>query len=161
MKFRERFLNGEIKIYPINNTYRLYGKVSDIRDELKELGAVWNKERKNYEFSNEIFAKLDDDVREKIIQIILAEKVQSKKIIENKIISKEIKLYLKDGMYSVYGRTKEIYKDLINTGFRFMNGKYKIGIDTFSCSFCEEAREVVMQTINNPPEVENEMEGDL
>lgn len=161
MSFKERVLTGEIKIYPINNTYRLYGKVSDIRDELKTLGAVWNKERKAYEFSSDTFSKLDEDIREKIIKMILNEKVKSKKIIESKIINQEIKLYLKDDMYSVYGKTKEIYKDLINTGFRFIDGKYKIGLDSFSCSFCEEARNVVMQTVNNPPEVATEMEEDL
>ena len=63
---------------------------------------------------------------------------------------------MKDDVYRVYGKTKEIYKDLINTGFHFVDGKYEIGIETFSAGFCDEAKEKIMQLVNEPSQVENE-----
>jgi len=156
MGFKEKLFNGELKIYPVENVYRIYGKTFEDKDEIKELGGVWNSERKVFEISREAFAKLEPEVRDKILHLILQEKVKSKKVIEENILNDNLKLYLKDDVYRVYGKTKEIYKDLINTGFHFVDGKYEIGIEIFSAGFCDEAKEKIMQLVNEPPQVENE-----
>ncbi len=156
MEFKDKLFNRELKIYPVEDVYRIYGKTFEDKDEIKELCGVWNSERKVFEISREAFAKLEPEVRDKILHLILQEKVKSKKVIEENILSENLKLYFKDDVYRVYGKTKEIYKDLINTGFRFVDGKYEIGIETFSTGFCDEAKEKVMQLVNEPPQVEDE-----
>lgn len=156
MGFKEKLFNGELKIYPVENVYRIYGKTFDDKDEIKELGGVWNSERKVFELSREAFAKLEPDVRDKILHLILQEKVKSVKVVEKAIIDGSIKLYLKNGSYNVYGKTKEIYKDLINSGFHFVDGKYQMGIDTVSATFNSEAKEKIMELVNDPPQIEDE-----
>lgn len=156
MGFKEKLFNGKIKIYPVEDVYRIYGKTFEDKDEIKQLGGVWNSERKVFEISREAFAKLEPEVRNKILHLILQEKVKSKKVIEENILNDNLKLYLKDNVYRVYGKTKEIYKDLINTGFHFVDGKYEISIETFSAGFCDGAKEKVMQLVNEPPQVEDE-----
>lgn len=153
MEFKEKVLNKEVKLYPIGeNGYRVYGKTFEIKDELKELGAVWNEERKVFEISKENFSKLPQNVREMIIKIILQSKVESVKVVSDLIISEKIKLYVKDGNYRVYGKTKEIYKDLLNVGFKFIDGKYQLSVDSFNAVFKADVKEKV----NEVPQISTE-----
>ena len=57
----ERITNKEIRLFPIENGYRFYGKTFEVKDELKSIGAVWNTEREKFEISNDNFAKLNPD----------------------------------------------------------------------------------------------------
>lgn len=96
MGFKEKLFNGELKIYPVEDVYRIYGKTFEDKDEIKELGGVWNSERKVFEISRDAFSKLEPEVRDKILHLILQEKVKSKKVIEENILNDNLKLYLKD-----------------------------------------------------------------
>ena len=161
MGFKEKILNKEIKLYPIGDDgYRIYGKSMEIKDELTELGAVWNNERKSFEISKENFSKLPPNVREMIIKIILQSKVESVKVVSELIITEKIKLYSKNGSYRVYGKTKEIYKDLLNVGFKFIDGKYQLSEELFNIEFKEEVKEKVKSLSNESSQISpEEMEG--
>ncbi len=36
MGFKEKLFNGELKIYPVEDVYRIYGKTFEDKDEIKE-----------------------------------------------------------------------------------------------------------------------------
>lgn len=144
MGFIEKLKNKEIKLFPIGEKgYRVYGKTFDIKDELKGLGATWNAEKKSFELSPDNFAKLNPNIRDFVFKSVLQDKVNSQKDISEAITNESIKIYLRDGIYKVYGKTKEIYKDLINCGFKFEDGNYQITEELFNKEFSEEIKEKV------------------
>lgn len=157
MGFREKLKNKEIQLFPIGKDgYRIYGQTFDIKDELKEAGATWNTERKSFEISMENFAKLAPDIRDFVFKSVLAEKTNSMKRISSAIMDESIKLYLKDGNYRVYGKTKEIYKDLLNTFFKFVDGKYQLSEEMFTREFSDEVKVKVDSMQNSNDEISNE-----
>lgn len=157
MGFKEKLLNGELKIYPVEDIYRVYGKTFDDRDEIKKLGGFWNNNKKAFEFSKDSFSNFEPELREKILNLILQDRVNSVKNIENSIINGDIKLYLKDDNYRVYGKTKAISKDLINSGFHFVDGNYQMSASTLSATFKEEVKKKI-DFVNEQPQIDEEME---
>lgn len=153
MGFVEKLRNKEIKLFTIGDGYRIYGKTFDIKDELKEIGAIWKADRKSFEISYENFSKLNPNIKEFVFKSILKDKVNSKKVISDAITNELIKIYLKDGNYKVYGKTKEIYKDLLNTGFKFIDGNYQLSEELFNKEFGEEIRTKVTPTQKENTEV--------
>ena len=144
MGFVEKLKNKEIKLFPIGEKgYRVYGKTFDIKDELKDLGATWNAEKKSFEISPDNFAKLNPNIRDFVFKSVLQDKVNSQKVISEAIANGNIKIYLRDAVYKVYGKTKDIYKDLMNCGFKFEDDKYQITEELFNKEFSEEIREKI------------------
>lgn len=157
MGFKESVLNKEVKLYPLDDgKYRIYGKTFEIKDELKELGATWNNDRRVFEISNDNFSKLPLNVRQMILKIILQSKVDSLKIISDLIIEDKIKLFLKDGNYRVYGKTKEIYSHLLNIGFKLIDGKYQLKEESFNKEFKEEVKEKIKLLSNTNHQIKTE-----
>lgn len=144
----ERITNKEIKLFPIENGYRFYGKTFEVREELKSIGVVWNKEKENFEISNDNFSKLNVDLREYIIKTILQSRMESLKVISEAIINETIKLYPKNEVYKVYGKTKEINRHLLNTSFKFVEKNYQINIETFNKEFSDEVKTKVASLQN-------------
>lgn len=139
----ERITNKEIRLFPIENGYRFYGKTFEVRDELKSIGAVWHAEREKFEISNDNFAKLNSDLKEYIIKTILQSRLESVKVVSEAIMNETIKLYPKNEDYKVYGKTKEISKHLLNTSFKFIDKNYQISIKCFNEEFSDEVKEKV------------------
>lgn len=161
MGLKEKIINKEIKLFPVGEAgYRFYGKIADVKDELKEIGAVYNVEQENYEISKDKFSMINKDLREFILKTILQSKVESAKVIANAIKEEKIKLYPKGDFYKVYGKTKEIYKDLLNTGFKLEDKNYQISIKSFNAEFNDDVKEIVnSQTKEINKVCSEEMEG--
>jgi len=157
MGFVEKLKNKEIKLFPIGDKgYRVYGKTFDIKDELKDIGATWNPDKKSFEISPDNFAKLNPNIRDFVFKSILQDKMNSQKVISEAISGDAIKLYLNDGIYKVYGKTKEIYKDLINCGFKFEDGNYQISEELFNKEFGDEVKEKITSNQKENAEVMTE-----
>ncbi len=156
----ERITKKEIVLFPIENGYRFYGKTFEVKDELKAIGAVWNKEREKFEISNDNFAKLNPDLKEYVIKSILQSRLESVKIISEAIMNETIKLYPKNDDYKVYGKTKEINKHLLNTSFKLVDKNYQISIKSFNEEFSDEVKEKVTAMQKEVSQVcSEEMEG--
>lgn len=156
----ERITNKEIRLFPIENGYRFYGKTFEVKDELKSIGAVWNTEREKFEISNDNFAKLNPDLKEYIIKTILQNRMESVKVISEAIMSETIKLYPKNEDYKVYGKTKELSKHLLNTSFKLIEKNYQINIKLFNEEFSDEVKEKVTSMQKEISQIcSEEMEG--
>lgn len=63
-------------------------------------------------------------------------------------------------MYRVYGRTKEIYKDLQNIGFELLDNNYAMRKEDFDRIFSNEVKEFIndyeTNKTNEKAEIENE-----
>lgn len=65
------------------------------------------------------------------------------------IMSGEIKVYLnQDEEYQIYGRTKNIYKDLQNLGFTLSEKNYTMGKEDFERIFPNEVKEFISEYSN-------------
>ena len=103
---------------------------------------------------------INKNLREFILKTILQSKVKSAKVIANAIKEEKIKLYPKGDFYKVYGKTKEIYKDLLNTGFKLEDKNYQISITSFNAEFNDDVKEIVnSQTKEINKVCSEEMEG--
>ena len=67
---KDKILKGYIKMYFISeNRLAIYGKTYELRNELKNIGAVWNPKRKRLELDEEDFKKLDNEIIEKTFEL--------------------------------------------------------------------------------------------
>lgn len=157
----EKILNEDIKIFRYGNIYRIYGKTFDVREELKQLGAKWNNDNKKLEMSEEDFSKLSDTIKNKVMELEKKQKNLSLENIKSIILTGQIRVYLnEDNMYRVYGRTKEIYKDLQNVGFELLDNNYAMRKEDFDRIFSNEVKEFIndyeTNKTNEKAEIENE-----
>lgn len=146
MSFKEKVLREELKMYLIDGVYRVYGNTFKEQEEIKELGGVWNDKRKIFEFSKEQFDNLDILIQQKVLSNIKKQKCISLEKISKYIMEEKIKLYLKKGEYIVYGKTKEISKDLFNLGFSFVEGNFQIEQQLFIDTFDEDVKVKVLES---------------
>ena len=157
----EKILNEDIKIFRYGNIYRIYGKTFDVREELKQLGAKWNNNNKKLEMSEEDFSKLSDTIKNKVMELEKKQKNLSLENIKSIILTCQIRVYLnEDNMYRVYGRTKEIYKDLQNIGFELLDNNYAMRKEDFDRVFSNEVQEFIndyeTNKTNEKAEIDNE-----
>lgn len=140
---KEKILSEEIKMFLVGDVFRIYGKTKDVSKELNNLGARWNPETKKLEMSEEDFQKLDIEIQNKVFEVREKQRQMSLENISHILLAGEIKAYLKDDEYQIYGRTKEIYKDLQNVGFRLNDNNYAIKQEDFERTFSNEVKEFV------------------
>lgn len=75
---KDKILKGYIKMYFISeNRLAIYGKTYELRNELKNIGAVWNPKRKRLELDEEDFKKLDNEIIEKTFELRDTQRKQS------------------------------------------------------------------------------------
>ena len=114
----EKIINEEIKMFRVGNLYRIYGKTFDAKDELSSIGAKWNNKNKKLELSLDNFNNLSETIKRKVFELEEKQRQMSLETISHIIMSGQVKVYLnQDVEYQIYGRTKDIYKDLQNLGF--------------------------------------------
>lgn len=155
----EKILNEEIKIFRYGDIYRIYGKTFDVRDELKQLGAKWNKENQKLEMSKEAFSKLSNTIKNKVLELEEKQRNLSLENIKSIILTGQIRVFLDDDNYfKVYGRTKEIYKDLQNIGFELIDNNYAMRKEDFDRIFSNEVKEFVNDYEKNKSEEKAETE---
>lgn len=142
---KERILTEEIKMYFISeNKLAIYGKTYEIRNELKDIGAIWNSEKKRLELDEEKFKKLDNEIIEKVFELRDKQRETSIEHISQLLLSGELKAFLdKNENYQIYGSVKNVARELNNIGFRFNEKNYAITRDDFDRVFSNEVKEVV------------------
>ena len=75
---KDKILKGYIKMYFISeNRLAIYGKTYELRNELKNIGAVWNPKRKRLELDEEDFKKLDNEIIERTFELRDTQRKQS------------------------------------------------------------------------------------
>ena len=145
----EKIMNEEIKLFRVGNLYRIYGKTYDVKDELNSLGAKWNSENKKLEMSLEDFNKLSDTIKNKVFELEEKQRQMSLETISHIIMSGQVKVYLnQDEEYQIYGRTKDIFKDLQNIGFSLNDKNYTMRKEDFERIFPNEVKEFVSEYSN-------------
>lgn len=145
----EKILNEEIKLYKVGSLYRIYGKTFDVKDELEKAGAKWNPENKKLEMSLNNFNKLSDNIKRKVFELEEKQRQMSLENIAHIIMSGQIKVYLnQDEEYQIYGRTKDIYKDLQNLGFSLNENNYTLRKEDFERMFPNEVKEFINEYSN-------------
>ena len=88
---KDKILKGYIKMYFISeNRLAIYGKTYELRNELKDIGAVWNPKRKRLELDEEDFKKLDNEIIEKTFELRNTQREQSIEKISHLLMSKEL-----------------------------------------------------------------------
>ena len=138
----KKILEEEIKLFKVGNLYRIYGKTFEVKDELAQAGAKWNSENKKLEMSLEDFQKLSDTIKNKVFEVEEKQRQMSLENIAHILMSGEIKVYLnQDEEYQIYGRTKDIYKDLQNLGFKLSDKNYAMGKEEFERLFPNEVKQ--------------------
>ena len=138
----EKILNEEIKIFKVGNLYRIYGKTFDVKDELSSIGAKWNNENKKLEISLDDFNNLSETIKNKVYELEKKQRQMSLETISHIIMSGQIKVYLnQDEEYQIYGRTKDIFKDLQNLGFSLNDKNYTMRKEDFERVFPNEVKE--------------------
>ena len=145
----EKVLNEEIKLFRIGNLYRIYGKTFEVREELEKAGAKWNSENKKLEISLNDFERLSENIKRKVFEIEEKQREMSLENIAHIIMSGQIKVYLnRDEEYQIYGRTKDIYKDLQNLGFLLSENNYTLKKEDFERIFPNEVKEFINEYSN-------------
>ena len=67
---KDKILSGKIKMYFVDqNTLAIYGKTYEVRNELKNIGAIWNFNKKRLELNETDFKKLDKDIIKKVLEV--------------------------------------------------------------------------------------------
>ncbi len=156
MNLEEKILNEKIKIYKVNNGYRIYGETYEVKEELKDIGASWNKDKKVLELSEEKFNELSEIIKEKVFELEKKQREMSLENIVNIIMTGQVKVYLnKNEEYQIYGRTKELYKDLKNIGFDMYENNYVMKKENFERTFSNEVKEFINE-YSNKEEVEEQ-----
>lgn len=159
----EKVLSGEIKFYKVGDLYRIYGKTFDVRDELKSVGAKWNKEKEKLEISLENFENLSNAIKRKVFETAEKQRQMSLETISHIILSGQVKVYLnQDEEYQIYGRTKDIFKDLQNIGFSLDENNYTMRKEDFERTFPNEVKEFIAEYANKKSDntVQKESEED-
>ena len=145
----EKIMNEEIKLFRVGNLYRIYGKTYDVKDELNSLGAKWNSENKKLEMSLEDFNKLSETIKNKVFELEEKQRQMSLETISHIIMSGQVKVYLnQDEEYQIYGRTKDIFKDLQNIGFSLNDKNYTMRKEDFERIFPNEVKEFISEYSN-------------
>lgn len=145
----KKILVEEIKLFRVGNLYRIYGKTFDVREELEKVGANWNSENKKLEISLNDFEKLSENIKRKVFEVEEKQRQMSLENIAHIIMSGQIKVYLnQDEEYQIYGRTKEIYKDLQNLGFSLNENNYTLRKADFERIFPNEVKEFINEYSN-------------
>lgn len=145
----KKILEEEIKLFKVGNLYRIYGKTFEVKDELAQAGAKWNSENKKLEMSLEDFQKLSDTIKNKVFEVEEKQRQMSLENIAHILMSGEIKVYLnQDEEYQIYGRTKDIYKDLQNLGFKLSDKNYAMGKEEFERLFPNEVKQFINEYSN-------------
>ena len=145
----EKILNEEIKIFKVGNLYRIYGKTFDVKDELSSIGAKWNNENKKLEISLDDFNNLSETIKNKVYELEKKQRQMSLENISHIIMSGQIKVYLnQDEEYQIYGRTKDIFKDLQNLGFSLNDKNYTMRKEDFDRVFSNEVKEFISEYSN-------------
>ena len=145
----EKIMNEEIKLFRVGNLYRIYGKTYDVKDELNSLGAKWNSENKKLEMSLEDFNKLSEIIKNKVFELEEKQRQMSLETISHIIMSGQVKVYLnQDEEYQIYGKTKDIFKDLQNIGFSLNDKNYTMRKEDFERIFSNEVKEFVSEYSN-------------
>ena len=140
----KKILDEEIKLFRVGNLYRIYGKTFDVREELEKVGAKWNSENKKLEISLNDFEKLSENIKRKVFEVEEKQRQMSLENIAHIIMSGQIKVYLnQDEEYQIYGRTKNIYKDLQNLGFSLSENNYTLKKEDFERVFPNEVKEFI------------------
>ena len=111
------------------------------------------KSRSSYlnllELSVEDFNNLSNRIKAKVFEIEDKQRQMSLETIAHIIMSGEIKVYLnQDEEYQIYGRTKNIYKDLQNLGFTLSEKNYTMGKEDFERIFPNEVKEFISEYSN-------------
>jgi len=145
----KKILEEEIKLFKVGNLYRIYGKTFEVKEELAQAGAKWNSENKKLEMSMEDFEKLSDEIKKKVFEVEEKQRQMSLENIAHILMSGEIKVYLnQDEEYQIYGRTRDIYKDLQNLGFKLTDKNYAMGKEEFERLFPNEVKQFINEYSN-------------
>lgn len=142
---KEKILSEEIKMYFVSESrLAIYGKTYEVRNELKNIGAIWNSDKKRLELDEEDFKKLDNDIIEKVFEVRNKQREISIEHISHLLLSGELKAFLnRSDNYIIYGKVKTITRDLANVGFNFSNNNYAIKREDFERVFSNKVKEVV------------------
>ena len=145
----EKIINEEIKMFRVGNLYRIYGKTFDAKDELSSIGAKWNNENKKLELSLDNFNNLSETIKRKVFELEEKQRQMSLETISHIIMSGQVKVYLnQDVEYQIYGRTKDIYKDLQNLGFSLNDKNYTMEKEDFERIFPNKVKEFISEYSN-------------
>ena len=136
-------------MFRVGNLYRIYGKTFDVKDELSSIGAKWNNENKKLELSLDDFNNLSETIKNKVYELEKKQRQMSLENISHIIMSGQIKVYLnQDEEYQIYGRTKDIFKDLQNLGFSLNDKNYTMRKEDFDRVFSNEVKEFISEYSN-------------
>lgn len=147
---KDKILKGYIKMYFISeNRLAIYGKTYELRNELKNIGAVWNPKRKRLELDEEDFKKLDNEIIEKTFELRDTQRKQSIEKISHLLISKEL-IAKKDqnDNYVITSNVKEVKRELFYAGFRLVDENYTMNSEEFEKIFSKEVKDAIYKYNN-------------
>ena len=158
---KERILKEEIKMFFISeNRLAIYGKTYEVRNELKNAGAIWNPKRKRLELDEENFKKLDNEIIEKTFELRDKQREMSIEKISHLLKSKElVAIKNENDNYVITSNVKDFKRELYYAGFRLIDENYTISSEEFEKIFPNEVKEVVNEYNNNKgQEIEEKQE---
>ena len=147
---KDKILKGYIKMYFISeNRLAIYGKTYELRNELKNIGAVWNPKRKRLELDEEDFKKLDNEIIERTFELRDTQRKQSIEKISHLLISKEL-IAKKDqnDNYVITSNVKEVKRELFYAGFRLVDENYTMNSEEFEKIFSKEVKDAIYKYNN-------------
>lgn len=147
---KDKILKGYIKMYFISeNRLAIYGKTYELRNELKDIGAVWNPKRKRLELDEEDFKKLDNEIIEKTFELRNTQREQSIEKISHLLMSKEL-IAKKDqnDNYVITSNVKEVKRELFYAGFRLVDENYTMNSEEFEKIFSKEVKDAIYKYNN-------------
>ena len=158
---KQRILKEEIKMFFISeNRLAIYGKTYEVRNELKNAGAIWNPKRKRLELDEENFKKLDNEIIEKTFELRDKQREMSIEKISHLLKSKElVAIKNENDNYVITSNVKDFKRELYYAGFRLIDENYTISSEEFEKIFPNEVKEVVNEYNNNKgQEIEEKQE---
>ena len=161
---KERVLKEEIKMFFISEKkLAIYGKTYEVRNELKNIGATWNRNRKRLEIDEDNFKKLDNEIIEKTFELRNKQREESIEKISHLIMSKEIVVVKdKNDNYIITSDVKETKQKLYYAGFKLVNESFTMNSEDFEKIFPNEVKEEVNQyNINQEPNEEKKYEENI
>ena len=158
---KQRILKEEIKMFFISeNKLAIYGKTYEVRNELKNAGAIWNPKRKRLELDEENFKKLDNEIIEKTFELRDKQREMSIEKISHLLKSKElVAIKNENDNYVITSNVKDFKRELYYSGFSLIDENYTISSEEFEKIFPNEVKEVVNEYNNNKgQEIEEKQE---
>lgn len=147
IKLKKSIINNKLHIYKDfeSEDYLVDGQdILKVKKELKEIGAVWNENKKSVVLSKDLLMNnVDKATLEKIKNDIKIEESKNINGICEKIINKDLELISENDKYKVIGYTKEIQKVLLNIGFNKIDNNYYIDKLKFKDIFPLDIQKVV------------------